>query len=363
MTTMPLHSVHLSARVTKLLARTFPEYVPGVVYEGFRVESVDQQEPRRMFVRWHGGTPTRPVWTHGQALGCEKYKAQILEALTREGYAVTSVPGRMDVFVNDRPHDTSGPRFTVVANDVPFSSPWLVMDLWTRAHVATADTEEEAAAEAMEAERHHVLTDARIVTATSLYDLLDEADEILGDGLVWLRREVRRDVRYTEPVPHERLDALVDVANALRRGVLVTQDERLVAYEASAPARGDRHGTYAVHWVPKSLAPAVGYFPGRGWAQGPEVHAAIRLLISAGLTPVRYGERIGGGSVMCEAHGFMVSAADPLDSGVPGVHIDGIGSPTAVQTRGVPEALRAAGWEVTGHPGWTGAWAAYPPAE
>ncbi|MFD3815215.1 hypothetical protein ACFWRZ_09115 [Streptomyces rubiginosohelvolus] len=358
MTTLPLHSVNLSARVTTLLARTFPEYVPGVVHEGFRVESVDQQEPRRMFVRWHGGTPTRPVWTHGPALGREKYKAQILEVLTREGYAVTNVPGRMDVFVNDRPHDTSGPRFAVVANDVPVSAPWLVMDLWTRAHVATAGTEEEAAAEAMDAERHHTLTDARIVTAPDLYDFLDQADEVLGDGLVWLRREVRQDIEYTEPVRHERLDALVDVANALRRGEPVARDERLVAYETSAPT-----GTYAVHWVPESLAPAVGFFPGEGWEQGPEVHAAIGLLISAGLTPVRYGERIGGGSVMCEASGFMVSAADPLDRGVPGVHVDGIGSLMAVQTQGVPEALRAAGWEVTGDPGWTGAWAAYPPAE
>ncbi|MFI9052479.1 hypothetical protein [Streptomyces sp. NPDC053427] len=359
-----LPSVSLAARVTTLLARTFPEYVPGVVHEGFRVESLDTREPRRMFVRWHGGTPTRPVWTHGPGLGREKYKAQILEVLTREGYAVTSVPGRMDVYVSDRPHDTAGPRFAPVANDVPFTSPWLVMDLWTRAHIAVGDTEEEAAAEAMYCERRHVLTDARMVTAPELYAFLERADEILGDGLTWLRREVHQVVKHTKPVRHERIDALVDVANALQRGEAVTPEGRLVGYKTPYPTAGeDRPDTYSVHWVPKSVSPAVGYFPDAEWQRGPEVAVAITLLIEAGLTPVRYGESIGGGSVMCEADGFMVSAADPSDLRVPGIHIDGIGSPSADQTARVPEVLRAAGWRVEGDRGWSGAWTAFPPAE
>ncbi|MEV0778893.1 hypothetical protein [Streptomyces sp. NPDC050428] len=358
--TTPHSSAALAARVTMLLARTFPEYIPGVVHEGFRVESLDSQEPRRMFVRWHGGTPTRPVWTHGPGLGREKYKARILEVLTREGYAVTSVRGRMDVYVSDRPHDTTGPRFAPVANDVPFTGPWLVMDLWTRAHVAFADTEEEAAAEAMHAERRHVLTDARMVTMPELQDFLERADEIMGDGLTWLRREVHQVVKHTEPVRHGRIDALVDVANALRRGETVTPEVRLVGYNTPYPATGkDRPATYAVHWVPKSTEPAVGFFPGWPWTV--IMGAAITLLINAGLTPVRYGEPIGGGSVMCEADGFMVSVANPSDLRVPGIHIDGIGTPAENQTAGAPEALRAAGWRVEGDRGWPGAWTAHPP--
>jgi hypothetical protein len=43
-------SVDLAARVTTLLANVFPEYVPGE-RDGFRVESLDGQEPRRMYVR------------------------------------------------------------------------------------------------------------------------------------------------------------------------------------------------------------------------------------------------------------------------------------------------------------------------
>ncbi|MGW7089999.1 hypothetical protein ACWGH2_41820 [Streptomyces sp. NPDC054871] len=358
-----LPSVSLAARVTTLLARTLPEYIPGVVHEGFRVESLDHQEPRRMFVRWHGGTPTRPVWTHGPALCREKYKAQIMEVLTREGYAVTSVPGRMDVYVADRPHDTAGPRFAPVANDIPFTAAWLVMDLWTRAHTAVADTEEEAAAEAMHAERRHTLTDARMITAPDLYDFLEGADAILGDGLTWLRREVHRVVKYTEPVRRERLDALVDVANALRRGEKFTQEGRLVGYETPYPTVGeDRPATYSVHWVPKSAAPAVGYYPNPEWQRGPAENRAITLLMEAGLTPVRYGEPTGEGTFMCEADGFMVSAAEPSDLRIPGVRIDGIGKAAKAHTARVPEALRAAGWRVEETWGWPGAWTAFPPA-
>jgi hypothetical protein len=354
----------LAARVTTLLARSFPEYIPGVVYEGFRVESLDTREPRRMFVRWHGGTPTRPVWTHGPALGREKYKAQILEVLTRNGYAVTNVPGRMDVVVADKPHDTSGPRFVPVPSDIPVTAPWLVMDLWTRAHIATASTEEEAVAETMERERRHTVTEGRIVTHQKLWDFLEGADAVLGDGLTWLRQEVHKVVKHTAPVRHERIDALVDVANALRRGDRFTAEGRLVGYETPYPSAGeDRPDTYSVHWVPKSAAPAVGYFPDAEWQRGPEVATAITLLIEAGLTPVRYGEPVGGGAVMCEADGFMVSAADPSDLRVPGIHINGIGSPSADQTARVPEVLRAAGWRVEGDRGWPGAWTAFPPAE
>jgi hypothetical protein len=345
-----IRSVRLAADVTTLLARTFPEYIPGVVNEGFRVESVDHQEPRRMFVRWHGGTPTRPVWTHGPELGREKYKAQILEALTRAGYAVTSVPGRMDVFVNDRPHETAGPRFAPVANDIPFLAPWLVMDLWTRAHVATAETEEEAAAEAMYQERRHVLTDARMVTVPELWPFLERADELLGDGLTWLNQEVHDVTRYGALVEHERIDALVRTANALRAGREVTQQGRMVTW----------HESYEVRWVPKSSTPTVGYFP--GFQRGPVQDDAIAVLVAAGLRMVVYGEPIGKGAWQCEQNGVMVTAAVPTGERAAGVFVDAIGRDMEEQTERVPEVLRAAGWTVEADRSWTGAWAAFPPA-
>ncbi|MGC4950996.1 hypothetical protein ACLQ2N_32995 [Streptomyces sp. DT224] len=361
--TTPFHSVGLAARVTTLLARTLPEYVRGVVPEGFRVESLDHQEPRRMFVRWHGGTPTRPMWTHGPALGHEKYKAQILEVLTRAGYAVTSVPGRMDVFVNDRPHETAGPRFAPVANDIPFTAPWLVMDLWTRAHVAVADTEEEAAAEAMRAERQHALIDARLVAAEGLWPDLERADELMGDGLAWLRREVHSVNRYSDLVAHERIDALVAVANALRVGREVTEQGRMVAWKEPVPMLTRAHPplTYEVHWIPKSTAPTVGFFP--GFRRGRVQDAAIAVLAAAGLPMVEYGEPIGTGAWLVERNGLMVTAAVASGDWPAGVTVDAAGPDGLEQTESVPQVLRAAGWTVAPERDWAGAWMAFPPAE
>ncbi|MEU7228981.1 hypothetical protein [Streptomyces chrestomyceticus] len=362
---VPLHSVDLAARVTTLLARFLPEYVPGVVHEGFRVESLDTVEPRRMFVRWYGGTPTRPVWTHGPALGREEYKAQIIERLTVAGFAVTSVPGRMDVFVDDRPHDTSSPRFAPVASDIPVTAPWLVMDSWTRAHVATADTEEEAAAEAMRAERRHVLTDARMATVPKLSPFLEPADELLGDGLTWWRREVHNVSVYGPLTRRERLEALVNVANALLFGLVVESRGRMVTYTQPEHAGGEDR--YTVQWVPKSAAPAVGYFP--GWQRNASVDTAITLLTGAGLHPVRYGEPVGEGCYMCEESGFMVSALEPSDPSVPGVHLDEIGRGHSGELRRAWDVLCAAGWRVEPDTTWAGCttWPdclmAYPPAE
>ncbi|WP_030372390.1 hypothetical protein [Streptomyces rimosus] len=350
----PLHSVDLAARVTTLLARSLPEYVPGVVHEGFRVESLDTVEPRRMFVRWHGGTPTRPVWTHGPALGREKYKAQIVERLTAAGFAVTSVPGRTDVFVDDRPHDTSSPRFAPVASDIPVTAPWLVMDSWTRVHVATADTEEEAAAEAMHAERRHILADACMATAPKLWDALERADEILGDGLAWLRREVREVTGYGPLVQYERIDALVDVANVLLYDE-VESTGRMVAY--SLP----EEDLYHVQWVPKSTTPAVGRFP--EWRRHADVDAAIALLADAGLRLVRYGESIGKGSYLCEETGLMVSAVAPSGEKAPGVCLSEIGTDDAEERERAGGVLRAAGWRVEPDTAWPGHLLAYPPAK
>lgn len=353
----PIDPARLAARVTTLLAGLFPEYVPGVVDEGFRVEFPDPEgnEPRRMFVRWHGGTPTRPVWTHGPALGREKYKAGILEALTRAGYAVSGVPGRMEVHVADRPHDDTGPRFEAVVSDEPGTGPWLVMDRWTRAHVAVADTQEGAAAGAMHAERRHVLTDARMVTDPALHGHLERADEILGDGVAWWRREAHGLTDYRGPVRHERIDALVAVAHVLRAGREVEQAGRMAMYGEPGRAAG-----YLVQWVPVSTAPAVGYFP--GWQHGPAEDVVIALLTGAGLHPVHYGEPVDEVGFMCEAPGFLVDTATPPDLLGSGVNVSAVGTAYPRELERGVEVLRAAGWRVEQDTTWPDVWVAFPPA-
>ncbi|MGW0757084.1 hypothetical protein ACWD1Y_11450 [Streptomyces sp. NPDC002814] len=352
-----VRSVRLAARVTTLLARTFPEYVPGE-QDGFRVESLDQQEPRRMFVRWYGGTRTRPVFSRGPALGIESHRARLAEALVREGYAVTLPPGAWDVYVDDRPVNIDGPRYAAVPNDIPLTAPWLVVDSWTRVHAATAATEGDAKAEAMRLESVHALTDARLVTAPELWPHLERADELMGDGLTWLRREVHEVTRYSDIVRRERLDALVQVANALRAGREVVQSGRLVAWMEPEPLHPQV--TYQVRWVPKSSAPAVGYFPFPGLECGPAETRAISVLIAGGLQPVIYGEPIDGNGFMCERGGFMVTPVG--EQGIPAVHITPIGTVGEEQGEQVPDLLKADGWRLEPDRDWPGAWTAFPPA-
>ncbi|MFJ5142958.1 hypothetical protein [Streptomyces sp. NPDC088707] len=334
--------------MTTLLARTFPEYSPGEGHDGFRVESIDRQEPRRMFVRWHNGTPARPASAHTR----QNIQDQIIETLTREGYAVTIAPDREDVFVNDRPHDTSSPRFAPAASDIPFSAPWLVMDRWTRVHIGTAASERKAASGAMRAERRHVLTDARMACEPGLLNYLTSADKVLGDGFMWLRRDLDTGDGHPEPVQRERLDALVDVANALRHGIELEHSGPMVTY---VPRPGS-----VVQWAPKASAPSVGFFP--KWTRTADMDAAITLLVEAELHPVVYGVELGDGGVMCEASGFLVGPPHDGEIGR-GVHLSEIGSEHPGEIERAAEVLRAAGWTVEADPAWDGWYEAFPPAE
>lgn len=358
-----IRSVRLAARVTTLLARTFPEAGPADG-EGFQVLTIDQQEPRRMFVRWYGAE-LRPVFSDGPELGIANYRARITETLVREGYAVTLPPGSWDVYVDDRPVDTSGARYAVAASDLPFGDPWVVEDRWTRVGAATAATEEEAKAEAMRLDRAHVLTDARLVTVSSpdLWPFLERADGLLGDGLTWMRQEVHDVTRYGRLVEHERIDALVRTANALRAGHEFTQHGRMVAWREPVPVLSRPHSpvTYEVRWMPKSSAPTVGYFP--GFQRGPVQDDAVAVLVAAGLRMVVYGEPIGKGAWLCEQDGVMVTAAEPSGEQGAGVFVDANAWDVGEQAKRVPEVLRAAGWRVEAERCWTGAWAAFPPGE
>ncbi|MER5482603.1 hypothetical protein ABT024_05215 [Streptomyces sp. NPDC002812] len=359
--TTPLNvprSVELAARVTTLLARTFPEYVPGA-QAGFRVESLDHQEPRRMFVRWYGGERTRPVVVSGPKLGVEGDYADVATVLTRAGFAVTKSPGRLERFVADRPADVSGPRYAVVAGDVPFLAAWVVLDRWTRVPAAAVTTQEIAVGEAHEFERDHVLEEARAATDSVLWPFLTKADALLGDGVHWLHQEVHDSRGYGDIVERERLEAVLDVANALRRGDDVALEGRRAAYSMAYPLRAHWPLTYQVRWVPKATAPAVGFFPHPDWQRGPDVDAAITALADAGLRPVVYGESLGSNGFMCEQDGFMVSAADPADLSVPGVDISVIGLSAEIDR--VPQVLGAAGWRVLPERDALCGWTAYPP--
>ncbi|MBV1940808.1 hypothetical protein KUF83_30195 [Streptomyces sp. BV286] len=356
-----LASVDLAARVTTLLSLTFPEAGPAGG-EGFRVLSHDQQEPRRMFVRWYGAEPTRPGWTNGPELGVEKYRARIVETLMRAGYAVTNSPGSGDVYVADRPVDTAGARFGAVPSDLPFSDPWVVLDLWTRVDVTTAAAERDAIAEAMRLDRAHVLEDARRITASApdLWPHLERADELLGDGVRWLSQEVHDVTRYGDVVEHERIDALVRTANTLRAGREVTVQGRMVVWEEPEPLLRPNPPLYEVRWVPVSRTPSVGFFP--AWRYGLVEASAVTLLIGAGLRPVVYGEPIGDGAWMCEQEGFMVSPLDPSEPSVPGIQVDAMGRTAGEQQGRIPEVLRAGGWTVEEDPTWAGSFTAFPPA-
>jgi hypothetical protein len=331
-----------------LLARTFPECVPGH-QDGFDVHSLDYREPRRMFVRWVAGVEPR-------AAALDK-RAELAAVLEQAGYVVTLPPGLVDTYVADRPHRDSGSRYEVVPT---LDARWLVMDRWTRVHAAVVETEEEAQAEAARWDRGQALADARKAVVPELLPYLDGADELLGDGVWWLHREVHDIARYTEPVRHERLDALVDVANALRRGEHIGHAGRLVKYATPYPGTA-LNSRFEVHWVPQSEAPAVGYFPDPTWAHFPQQDAAIAVLAAGGLVPARFGVGLGYGAYMCESAGFMVSSREPRDVNAPGFVVSAAGDSAVEQQGRVPEVMRAAGWRVSDDQDWPDSWTVYPP--
>ncbi|MEU5181192.1 hypothetical protein AB0G49_14180 [Streptomyces longwoodensis] len=358
MTTEPRRLVHpsveLHARVSTLLAEHFPEHAPG--RDGFGIGSSDHTEPRRMFVRWYGDLE-QPEDRLSAALRKRPVLASVLE---RAGYVVTMPPGCFDVFFADRPRDDDGPRYEAVRSGLPFGSSWLVMDRWTRVEAAAVDSEEQARAEAARLDRVQVLADARQATAAYLLPYLAHADELLGDGMVLLYQTVRRFTEYSAPVQRERLEALIDVANALRDGETVIRAGRLVEYEtAEAHVRDGRVARCRVRWVPKADRPALGFFP--DWERSEEQDAAIAVLVAAGLTPVQYGAEVDALGRMCEAPGFLVSARTVSDRWVDGYHVAPVGHSATAQQKRVPEVMRAAGWTVDDAQDWPDTWTVRPP--
>ncbi|MFJ8301322.1 hypothetical protein ACIQ9R_36225 [Streptomyces sp. NPDC094447] len=328
-------SLPLPDRVAAVLGAAFPRHEPGR-RDGWLIVPRNGQ--------WAAS------WELADEVSIEGVQApkrlELANALAAAGYVVSLPASYYLVFVADRPHDTSGPRYEVHGDTTVlgglFGGSHIVMDTWTKVVMASFRTPEQAEERSAELEREQALADAIINSACSMEPHLRRADELLGDGYWWLSTEEHSDFDHRPPTVHERADALVNVANAVRRGVDIEQTGRRVAYEAPS-------GEFDVAWCPKSSAPAVGYFPGRGYGDRltPSVREAIRLLTDAGLTPARFGEPVSDGGFMVEQEGFKVGVAPLAEGDSPRVWVSlcGRGIALAEHARAV-EVLREAGWTV-----------------
>lgn len=270
-------------------------------------------------------------------------RLELAKALSAGGYAVSTPPGFSMVFFADRPHD-AGPRYSVVTEGPVlgglFGGPHVVMDTWTNVDMASFKETEEARKRCTELEREQALADAVANSTPRMAEFLTRADEVLGDGFWFLRTEEHSVSDHRPPTVHERLDALVDVANAVLRGAALQRTGRRVAYESQE---------YNVAWCPKSSTPAVGYFPGRHAEdrRTPFMDAAIGLLADAGLTPAVFGEPVGDYAFMVEQEGFQVGSAPQARRGSPRVWVSLCGRGIALAEHGrAVEVLREAGWTV-----------------
>lgn len=286
-------------------------------------------------------------------------RLELAKALAAGGYAVSMPSGFYMVFFADRPHDDAGPRYSVVTEDSVlgglFGGPHVVMDTWTNVNMAAFPTEEKARERCAELEREQALADAVANSTPHMAKYLTRADEILGEGFWFLRTEERSDTDHRPPTVHERVDALVDIANAVLRSATFERTGRRVAYESQE---------YDVAWCPKSSTPAVGYFPGRNPEdrRTPLMDTAIQLLVDAGLTPAIFGEPVGDRGFMVEQEGFQVNSAPQARHGSPHLWVSLCGRGIAVAEHGrAVEVLQKAGWTVNSS-GYDGLHEAFPPS-
>ncbi|MFJ4342651.1 hypothetical protein [Streptomyces sp. NPDC088915] len=322
-------SLPLPDRAAAFLRPRFDQYSPGF-RDGWHVISRNG----RWAVVWNlagresGETPEQAV-----------KRLELAKALAAGGYAVSTPPGFSMVFFADRPR-TDGPRYSVVTDDSLFGRPRVVMDTWTSVGMASFEDPERARKRCAELEREQALADAMANSTPNMAKYLRGADELLGDGFWFLRTEEYSDADHRPPTVHERVDALVDVANAVLRGATFERTGRRMAYESEE---------YDVAWCPKSSTPAVGYFPGRHAEdqRTPFMDAAIGLLVDAGLTPAVFGEPVGEGAFMVEQEGFQVGTAPQARRGSPRVWVSLCGRGVALAEHGrAVEVLREAGWTV-----------------
>ncbi|MFB7836002.1 hypothetical protein [Streptomyces sp. NPDC056056] len=345
----PRPPLPLPDRATAFLRPRFTPYSPGQ-YDGWHLISRNG--------RW------AVVWDLAAGEGGETpqqaaKRLELAKALAAGGYAVSMPPGFYMVFFADRPHDDAGPRYSVVTEDSVlgglFGGPHVVMDTWTNVNMAAFPTAEKARERCAELEREQALADAVANSTPNMAKYLTRADEILGEGFWFLRTEEHSETDHRPPTVHERVDALVDIANAVLRAAPFERTGRRVAYEAQE---------HDVAWCPKSSNPAVGYFPGRNPEdrRTPLMDVAIQLLVDAGLTPAIFGDPIGDGAFMVEQEGFQVNSAPPSRHGSASVWVSLCGRGIALAEHGrAVEVLQEAGWTVNPS-AYDGLHEAFPPA-
>ncbi|WP_330342634.1 hypothetical protein [Streptomyces sp. NBC_00557] len=134
----PQHAAAIERAEAALTAR-FPRHVPGR-QDGWLVLT-------------HSDRPI-VVWDLKEKIAADTpeqaaKRLELAQALAAAGLAVTLPSDAYMVFFAEIPADRTSPRYTVAHGDSVlgglFGGPHLVMDTWTKVHVATAHTPEEAA--------------------------------------------------------------------------------------------------------------------------------------------------------------------------------------------------------------------------
>ncbi|MFI1701430.1 hypothetical protein ACH419_36495 [Streptomyces bobili] len=100
----------------------------------------------------------------------EAKRIELAQVLAAAGLAVTLPSDAYMVFFAEIPADRTTPRYTVVDDDSAlgnlFGGPHLVMDSWTKVHVATARTPEEAAQRCADFTRVQDTLDAQVASGS-----------------------------------------------------------------------------------------------------------------------------------------------------------------------------------------------------
>ncbi|MFJ5534918.1 hypothetical protein [Streptomyces sp. NPDC093261] len=151
----PQHAAAVE-RAAAVLATHFPQHVPG--------------EQTGWLILTRSDRPIA-VWELTEKISAdtpeqEAKRIELAQALAAAGLAVTLPSDAYMVFFAEIPADRTAPRYTVGIDDSGlgdlFGGAHLVMDTWTKVHVATARTPEVAAQRCAEFTRAQNAVDAEV---------------------------------------------------------------------------------------------------------------------------------------------------------------------------------------------------------
>ncbi|MEV6683389.1 hypothetical protein AB0N09_42045 [Streptomyces erythrochromogenes] len=157
---IPPQHVAAVERTDAVLAARFPRHVPG------------ERDGWLMLTR-----SERPivVWDLKEKTGADTpeqdaKRIELAQALAAAGLVVTLPSDAYMVFFAEIPADPTTPRYTVVVEDSGlgglFGGPHLVMDTWTKVHVATARTPEKAVQRCADFTRAQNTLDAQVASGS-----------------------------------------------------------------------------------------------------------------------------------------------------------------------------------------------------